>query len=383
MKALFCHDGPISCDSKSRYYSIGFNDRLLSRYEKIFGNISFITRVERKENYSEMEKISTDRFKIIEYPDYLNFKGIFRNKTKSDNILKKEILKNDLLIIRLPSFLGSKCIKIAKEYNKPYLIELVGCPWDSLRNHGITGKILAPYMYLLTKYQVKTATDVLYVTDKFLQKRYPTKGNEIGCSDVELQSITSFFRKSEDKNIKNKNIVIGTIGKIDLIYKGQETVIKAMKILMEEGYDIQYQIVGPGNKNYLKNIAKELKILDKVCFIGVLSHEQIFDWLDKIDLYIQPSLTEGMPRSLIEAMSRGCPCIASNAGGMPELLEEKFIFKKGNEKQLAQIILESKQNQLFNQSKRNTEFVKKFLAKEINEKRKKFYEEFRNRLRSK
>ena len=172
MKILFCHDGPVNCDNGNKYYSVGFNDKLFDRYAAIFGNISIATRVDRVlgvSKYTELTKLSADKYRVIEYPNYLNLQGIFANKRDSTKRLEKEISQCDALIIRLPSFLGSKCVKIARKYKKPFLIELVGCPWDSLRNHGVSGKLLAPYLYLMTKHQVKIATDVLYVTDEFLQ----------------------------------------------------------------------------------------------------------------------------------------------------------------------------------------------------------------------
>lgn len=380
MNIIFCHDGPVSCDSDNRYYSIGFNDKLLSRYEHVFGKVDFITRVDRtagRSEYTESDKLSVDRFRVIEYPNYLNFRGIFANKSQSTRRLEEEISKCDALIIRLPSFLGSKCVKIARKYNKPFLVEMVGCPWDSLRNHGFSGKILAPYLYLLTKYQVKRATDVLYVTGEFLQKRYPTNGRQIDCSDVELQNIGVADReRGSTKQIDCRNIVVGTVGKIDLKYKGHATVIEAIKLLEDKGYHVQYQIVGPGDKGYLEKIVKQNGVSDKVTFTGPMGHDEIFSWLDTIDIYIQPSLTEGMPRALIEAMSRGCPCVASNAGGMPELLDKAYIFRKDCPEQLADILLNGTVNGLYEQGARNAEFAKRFTPDVINAKREKFYNEF-------
>jgi len=52
-------------------------------------------------------------------------------------------------------------------------------------------------------------------------------------------------------------------------------------------------------------------------------------WLDEIDIYLQPSLAEGLPRSLIEALSRGCPIIASRCGGIPELLDDECLIRPG------------------------------------------------------
>ena len=61
----------------------------------------------------------------------------------------------------MPSNLGNMGVKYAKKYNKKYLVEVVGCPWDSLRNHSIIGKVIAPIEYLKQKVNVKGAENVL------------------------------------------------------------------------------------------------------------------------------------------------------------------------------------------------------------------------------
>ena len=150
--------------------------------------------------------------------------------------------------------------------------------------------------------------------------------------------------------------------------------------MKNNGYDVQYQIVGPGDKSYLENCAITNNVIDNVVFTGAMGHDQIFEWLETIDIYIQPSLTEGMPRALIEAMSKGCPCVASNAGGMPELLDKKFIFPKGNTDQLVKILINASNNGLFTQGARNKEFTGQFSPDVINEKRMAFYHEFQNNV---
>ena len=54
-----------------------------------------------------------------------------------------------------------------------------------------------------------------------------------------------------------------------------------------------------------------------------------------LDLYVQPSLHEGLPRALIEAMSRGLPALASSCGGIPELLPPECLHRPGDDKALA------------------------------------------------
>ena len=73
--------------------------------------------------------------------------------------------------------------------------------------------------------------------------------------------------------------------------------------------------------------------------IGQIPHDEVFSWLKNIDVYIQPSDTEGLCRAIIEAMSVACPCIVSDAGGNPELINRKYVFKKGNYHELAECLL--------------------------------------------
>ncbi|WP_317852236.1 glycosyltransferase family 4 protein [Paraclostridium sp. AKS81] len=131
----------------------------------------------------------------------------------------------------------------------------------------------------------------------------------------------------------NRKVVLGTCATVGSRYKGQQNVIKAIKVLKEKGYEIEYQLVGGGDNSYLKNIAKKYDSYENVKFMGVLTHSEVFDWLDTIDIYVQPSLTEGLPRSLIEALNRGCPAIGSDAGGIPELLVDKSIYPKKSYKE--------------------------------------------------
>ena len=376
MNVLFCHDGPLSFEEEHGYHSIGFHDRLMDRYAQVFGKVSIVTRVDRSRRsvYNESNKLTAEKYPVIEYPNYLTLKGIFANKRGSTQQLEETIRGCDGLIIRLPSFLGSKCFKLAEKYKKPVLVEMVGCPWDSLRNHSLTGKLLAPYLWLRTRLQVHRATDVLSVTDKFLQGRYPTAGRQIACSDVELPSSDACPVRSKQSD--PKKLRLGTLGVIDVKYKGHATVIEAIAELTAQGYDIEYQIVGPGDRSSLEACCVKHGVRDNVVFLGQMDHDEIFNWLETVDVYIQPSLTEGMPRALIEAMSKGCPCVASNAGGMPELLPPQYIFPKGKAAKLAAILRSAHQNGLLEQGQRNRSFTQQFSQNVITERRSAFYQAF-------
>ena len=125
-----------------------------------------------------------------------------------------------------------------------------------------------------------------------------------------------------------------------------------------------------------KELAEKMDISDQVQFLGSLPHEQIFQWLKQIDIYVQPSLLEGLPRSVIEAMSMGLPIYASAVGGMSELLPEQVLFPKKNVKKISKILSELKQNELRKHAIENFNNAKRYMPDRLNAQRTFFYQQF-------
>jgi glycosyltransferase involved in cell wall biosynthesis len=271
-------------------------------------------------------------------------------------------------------------LKYIKKLNKPYLIEMVGCPWDALWNHSRVGKFVAPIMYLLCKNVIKEAPYVVYVTNEFLQNRYPTKGKSISCSNVILPENDENVLQQRLNKIRNekydKKIIIGTCATAGSRYKGQQNVIRALKILKNKGYEVEYQLVGGGDTSYLKSIAKKYDSYENVKFMGVLAHNEVFEWLDTIDIYVQPSLTEGLPRALVEALNRGCPAIGSDAGGIPELLGKENIYKRKSYKEFADVFEKANINKE-ELAIRNFEKAKEYEKNKLEARRSEFFNMFK------
>lgn len=382
MKVLFCYDGPIVKNNENNYYGIAINDEMLIRYEKIAENINIAIRVKTlcNDDISKFSLINKQKYNIIECPNLLSIKGFLFNRKKCKKIIEEQVKKADYIIARLPSMIGNLSIKIAKKYKRPYLVELVGCPWDALWNHSTKGKIIAPYMWYITKRRISNAPNVIYVSNKFLQNRYPTKGKELSCSDVVLEKIDdSVLEKRLNKITENNNIVIGTLGAINVKYKGQQYVIKAVNKLKKQGINLEYEIVGGGDNQYLSKLIKKYKLEENVKILGKIEHKEVFKWLDNIDIYIQPSNQEGLCRALVEAMSRACPCIASNVGGNPELIDKKYIFRKKNVKNLMNKIKNMSSEEMKEQAKINFNKAKKYDKEKLEKKRNKFYEEIKRK----
>ena len=100
------------------------------------------------------------------------------------------------------------------------------------------------------------------------------------------------------------------------------------------------EVAKPGPIAVNSALAKELGIDDRVYFDGMVqSGGAVLEWLKGLDLYLQPSYQEGVPRATIEAMSMACPVIASTAGGIPELIHDQWLIKPGDTVRLAQLII--------------------------------------------
>lgn len=104
-------------------------------------------------------------------------------------------------------------------------------------------------------------------------------------------------------------------------------------------------ICGSGKLDaYLKEEVKKLGIEDKVLFAGFRS--DVIELMDSADLFCFPSLQEGLPVALMEAMAVGMPCIASKIRGNVDLLPEKNLFDLHDEGMLIEKIEKAANGQL-------------------------------------
>jgi glycosyltransferase involved in cell wall biosynthesis len=76
------------------------------------------------------------------------------------------------------------------------------------------------------------------------------------------------------------------------------------------------------------------KLEDAVHFAGLMDAEQVVEQVARHDLFVLPSFQEGMPRAMLEAMATGTPVVASNVGGIPEVLMEDSMVEPGDSEAL-------------------------------------------------
>jgi glycosyltransferase involved in cell wall biosynthesis len=381
VKCLFIHDFR-ALKYEGDYYTVNLSYNIWkARYLNVFESIRVCNRCLDSDTSLEDKLVQSNGIGVTFNGNipFHNSVDLIRNSKVIRKEISKEVNETDVAIIRLHSFLGLIAIDECIKQGKPYIIELVGCPWDAFWNHSLSGKIIAPYMYLRTKQEVKRAKYVVYVTKQFLQKRYPTDGFSINCSNVELNNIDKNIIENRTQRLESHigKIIIGTTAAVDVRYKGQETVIKALSELKKMGFtNYEYQLVGEGKNDYLFKVAKEHDVLEQVVFKGSLPHSEVIKWLDTVDIYIQPSKQEGLPRALIEAMSRGCAALGTSVAGIPELLEEEYLFNPDDIKTLSEKIRDFTILERKKEGVRNFNTAIEYDIEALNFRRKKFFEKF-------
>jgi len=381
---IFIHDHTFIKKDCNYYTSGSLNNHLFERYINCFGEVTvFATERQATENDRRIvcKQNAVDRVKFHLVKKTNNIFNILKNRKQVEQLVSS----HDYIVVRIPSLYGLMAIRYALKFNKPYLVEVVGCPWDALWNHGLKGKLIAPYMWLMTRRVVEYAPYVVYVTNEFLQRRYKTEGKNISCSNVSLPKVDQSVLERRIERIKeingNKPIVVGTTAAVNVRYKGQEYVIEAISKLNKQNCNMEYHLVGGGDDGYLRSIAEKYNVMNKVKFLGALPHEKVFEYLDNIDIYIQPSKQEGLPRALIEAMSRGCPALGSRTGGIPELLSEEFIFRNGAVDEIAEILKKTNKEMMLKEARHSFEKAKEYDKNLLDTKRNIFFMKFKNDCR--
>jgi glycosyltransferase involved in cell wall biosynthesis len=134
--------------------------------------------------------------------------------------------------------------------------------------------------------------------------------------------------------------VIGTVGRMDS-YKGQAYLIGALPVVLIEFPDARFVLIGDGpERECLQSSAERLGVGDRVSFLGTRSDVSVL--MSQLDLFVLPSLLEGFPNAVLEAMAARLPIVATRVGGVPELIEDGrtgLLVEPGSAQALAEAII--------------------------------------------
>jgi L-malate glycosyltransferase len=192
---------------------------------------------------------------------------------------------------------------------------------------------------ILSKVSVTTADKIIVVSHTLLN-RYTEQFPEWKPKFVAVLNGVDITAAEEKQ--KNELFTLSMVGTL-IEGKRQDLAIIACAKLVQMGYRVQLQILGEkppwhadNYRSELQNLVDQYGISNYVSFLGWVENPS--NTLIHSDVFILPSNTEGMPLSIIEAMALGLPCIATNVGGIPELIiegETGFLIKPDHADELA------------------------------------------------
>ena len=176
--------------------------------------------------------------------------------------------------------------------------------------------------------------------------------NQNPLNFIEKNTAIKIFESKTGYVLTNK-FIIGSIGRLSK-EKNYEFLIKIFPKILEIKPNAICIIIGGGlEKLTLKNLIKRLNLDDKIYLLGEI--ENAAKYLKIFDMFILPSLYEGLSISLIETILAEIPTIASNVGGNKEIIGENFTYFLDNEKEFLELfkkVYSNKINQDFEKQKK-------------------------------
>jgi len=237
---------------------------------------------------------------------------------------KSFFISHDILHAVLESYAGLALL-IYKIFNKktPTLLTLQ------------TGRVSIPYFLFKKIHQVPDKIQAISNTLAERAKKFGAKNVEVVPNGVTLNKFkirNSKFKMKGKLGLKDQ-FVIMTIARLEKV-KGIEYLIEAMEILNSKfkiqpqpisnglGQNSKLFIIGDGSeRKKLENLVENLNLQEKVKFFGQILNEKIPEFLASANCFVLPSVSEGFGIVILEAMAAGVPVIATNVGGIPDIIE--------------------------------------------------------------
>ena len=217
------------------------------------------------------------------------------------------------------SFIGTL---VARGVGIPHVVRVVHGlpePFNGLRNAKMVGYTTADRV--ITDWLVDRVVAVSWDIEKVLKRIYGSK--RVLCIhngiDVEAVRVTIQREAMRTKwHIAEDTVVLGTVGRLVPV-KGHAILLEATRILRMIKRNVTLVVVGDGPlRSELEATAQQLGLENAVIFAG--HQDQVYDFMNMMDIFVLPSLHEGIPMVLLEALALQRPVVATGVGGIPEVL---------------------------------------------------------------
>jgi glycosyltransferase involved in cell wall biosynthesis len=352
-----------------------------TRYLDVYENVSVLARAREETTPPDgWWKLTGDGVGAAPVTDFHSPTDYLKIGKSIKRSIRRSLAEPAALHLRLPCPVGGMVWKM-KDSNRPYGVEVVGDPADVFARGAFSHPARSLYRALFARAlrrQCADANTAAYVTEKTLQVRYPptkasfaTHFSSISLADDAIVAAPREYVSPPDP------ARLVTVGTLEQLYKAPDVLIKAVERVIRSGVDVHLTLVGDGaQRPYLEQLVRDMGLSEQIRFAGQLDPASVRAELDGADVFVLPSLQEGLPKAMIEAMARALPCIGSTAGGTPELLDSPQLVEPGSVEQLADCIrsLVTDVGRLNSLSELNLERAKAYREDVLRKRRIAFYE---------
>ena len=367
------------------------------RYLSAFDSVRIVARAKPDaEIDSKYRAVTGPGAEFWPVPFYLGPEQFLMRRNMVRKSLTSAVGGSDALLCRVGSLLADELLPAFWKMNRPYGLEVVGDPHEAMGPGSVHHPLRPLFRAWATRSlrkQCSRAVAVAYVTRERLQRRYPCPAHAVGISDVgqldfrptakvfttNYSSIscsdTDFVDHARNFQDRQRPRIL-FVGSLAQMYKGPDLLIKAVKHLLPAITPMVIMVGDGKHRPELEGLARELGVSDYVQFLGELpSGKAVRDQLDQATVFVMPSRTEGLPRAMIEALTRALPCIGTRVGGIPELLADEDLVDPADAQGLANKIREVVTNptRLSEMSVRNLKCAQDYRPEILDKRRTEFY----------
>ena len=357
-------------------------------YLEVFSSVRVIARafpVERAEaDYLEVEGPGVEFYAMPAYRGPYEFAMKF---FEARRCAAAAVPVDSAVLLRVPGQVANSIERSLTSRKQAYSVEVVADPYDvfspQANSHPFAPIARRTFTRAMQR-QCRRAEAVCYVTQDYLQQRYPPAVNShspnaqyaIGLSDICLDADCFVQTPHTAPKVAGELHAI-YIGTLESLYKGPDLLIRAISLCKISGQQVTARLIGIGSKtDSLKQLCRDLNVADRVRFVGaVQAGAAIRQELTDSDVFVLPSRAEGVPRAMLEAMAQGLPCLGSNAGGIPELLSPEDLIAVDDASALASNLVElaTSRERFLRSSTRALEKAQAYAASKLLPKRREFY----------
>lgn len=321
MRLLFASEHRTERTPDGRLWADSALRRALERYEATDTQLAILVRVTHAASSSPGTTCLNPDIVVHELPPYCGARGYLLSTLRVRRRARAAVESSDRVVVRVPGPIGFRVARETHAQGRPFSAEIVGDPWDVFAPQA-GSRPLRRIIRLVARAQLRWlaahGSVVCYVTAQHLQRRYPAGVNakQFAISNVAL--VPGDFRCKPRIHPPQDPLRIATVASLNQPYKRVDLLLRLARLLGERSIPTRLVVIGDGAlRPSLERLSFEIGV--DCQFVGQISRRDVLRSFDVSDIYVSTSLVEGLPRATIEAMARGLPAFAFDAGGTAEL----------------------------------------------------------------